>query len=255
MIEEKYLNVQNKFIKEELEVKSFVMKIVVATIKKWNIQNAYIFKEKNQVNHDIIICSSPDEFTNINLDEFQPDYIFFPHWSYLISNDIVKKYKCIIFHMTDLPYGRGGSPLQNLIVRGHSTTKISAIKATEELDAGPIYLKENLSLEGTAQEIYERASKIIFEEMIPKFLKNKMYYSEQMGEIVTFTRRKPEDGMLMPDMELSQLYDYIRMLDAESYPRAYIEFGDYRLEFEDAKLLENDVKLEAKVIFKRNIKE
>lgn len=231
------------------------MKMVIATIKKWNIKNAYTFKEKNQTNHEIIICSSPNEFAGVNLEEFKPDYIFFPHWSYLIPSDIVKKYKCIIFHMTDLPYGRGGSPLQNLIVRGHSSTKISALKATEELDAGPIYMKENLSLEGTAQEIYERASKIIFEEMIPRFLENNLHYSEQVGEMVIFNRRRPEDGMLMSEMELYQLYDYIRMLDAEGYPRAYMEFGNYILEFEDAKLLDNDEKLEAKVIIKRKIKE
>ena len=47
--------------------------------------------------------------------------------------------------MTDLPYGRGGSPLQNLIVRGHKHTMISAIKCVKELDAGPIYLKKPLT--------------------------------------------------------------------------------------------------------------
>ena len=31
--------------------------------------------------------------------------------------EIHENYKCIIFHMTDLPFGRGGSPLQNLISR------------------------------------------------------------------------------------------------------------------------------------------
>ncbi len=27
------------------------------------------------------------------------------------------KFECVCFHMTDVPYGRGGSPLQNLIIR------------------------------------------------------------------------------------------------------------------------------------------
>ena len=35
--------------------------------------------------------------------------------------------------MTDLPYGRGGSPLQNLIIRGFESTKISAIEFKMEL--------------------------------------------------------------------------------------------------------------------------
>jgi methionyl-tRNA formyltransferase len=53
-----------------------------------------------------------------------------------------------------LPYGRGGSPLQNLIDLGHKDTFVSALKMTEELDAGAIYLKKPLSLEGLAEEIY-----------------------------------------------------------------------------------------------------
>ena len=65
--------------------------------------------------------------------------------------------------MTDLPYGRGGSPLQNLIVRGHSETKISALKVEKKLDTGDIYLKKNLSLEGSAQKIFQRANTSIID--------------------------------------------------------------------------------------------
>ena len=66
--------------------------------------------------------------------------------------------------MTDLPYGRGGSPLQNLIVRGKKDTMLSAIQVEKELDAGAIYMKMPLSLEGSAAQILRRASNIIFEQ-------------------------------------------------------------------------------------------
>ena len=62
--------------------------------------------------------------------------------------------------MTDLPYGRGGSPLQNLIIiRGLKTTKITAFKCVAEIDVGPVYLKKTLSLEGNAQDIYFKINK------------------------------------------------------------------------------------------------
>lgn len=57
--------------------------------------------------------------------------------------------ECVCFHMTDVPYGRGGSPLQNLIVRKHKKTKLTALKMTEEIDAGPVYCKRELSLDGS----------------------------------------------------------------------------------------------------------
>lgn len=228
------------------------MKIVVATIKVWNIKNANIFKHNYGDKHEIFICTSKDDLIVENMQEFKPDYIFFPHWSYLIPDEIVQNFKCVIFHMTDLPYGRGGSPLQNLIARGHKTTKISAIKATSQLDAGPIYMKKELSLEGTAQEIFERCSEIVFEEMIPEFLQREIEPVEQLGEPTIFKRRKQEDGMITGDMELSQIYDYIRMLDAEGYPLAYMDMGEYRLSFSSARLSVDRQEIEAKVVFRKN---
>ena len=85
------------------------------------------------------------DFSDKFLSKLNPDIIFIPHWSFIISDKIFNKFKCIVFHMTDLPYGRGGSPLQNLISRGFSETKISAIVVEKQLDAGPVYLKKNLS--------------------------------------------------------------------------------------------------------------
>lgn len=138
----------------------------------------------------------------------------------------------------------GGSPLQNLIVRGYKSTKISAIKVVKELDAGPIYIQQDLSLDGNAQEIFERAANIIFKKMIPDIIFNDPVPKEQKGEVVVFRRRKPEDGEISMDMPLYKIYDYIRMLDAEGYPRAFIQFGRYHLNltnacYKDGKLTAN----------------
>ena len=76
--------------------------------------------------------------------------------------------------MTDLPYGRGGSPLQNLIIRNNKSTKISAIKVESGIDTGGIYLKNDLDLSGTAKDIFDKSSDIIYNmisEIIIKDLK------------------------------------------------------------------------------------
>lgn len=229
------------------------MRIIIATVKSWNIEHAKALQKQYESVHDIVIYTTKEEYTIDNVRNFNPDYIFMPHWSYLVSNEITDNYECVVFHMTDLPYGRGGSPLQNLIVRGHKETKISAIKVTQKLDGGPVYMKHPLSLEGSAQEIFVRCADIIFQEMLPVFLTEKVEPKPQEGEPVVFKRRKPEDGQITPDMELDKIYDYIRMLDAEGYPRAYMEFGGYRLEFEQAQVLEDGQELSARVIFKKQM--
>lgn len=210
------------------------MNIIIATIKSWNVEYAKELQQRLSAEHTIMIIDNKEELKLDTIKKFNPDYIFFPHWSYMIKKEVFSQYACVVFHMTDLPYGRGGSPLQNLIVRGHIKTKISAIQVTEELDAGPVYQKEELSLEGSAEEIFRRASRIIFEVMIPSILEEKSEPIPQEGEITTFGRRKPEQSLLLPDMDLKTIYDYIRMMDAEGYPNAYLLLGDKKLSFTNA---------------------
>lgn len=227
------------------------MKIMIATVKSWNIERAQVLQEQYAGVHEIVLYTKREELTADNVRHFNPDYILLPHWSYFIPHEITDNWECVVFHMTDLPYGRGGSPLQNLIVRGHKETKISAIRVTGTLDGGPVYMKRPLSLEGSAQEIFVRCADVIFREMIPVFLTEKVIPKPQEGEPVVFKRRKPEDGEITCDMELDKIYDYIRMLDAEGYPRAYMEFGGYRLEFESAKRSADGQELSAKVVFRK----
>jgi methionyl-tRNA formyltransferase len=152
--------------------------------------------------------------------------------------------------MTDLPYGRGGSPLQNLIVRGHSDTKISALKVVESLDAGPVYLKKNLNLEGTADAIFKRASGVI-KDMIIDIIENDLKPVPQVGNPVIFKRRTPAESNLDNAKSITEAYDYIRMLDAEGYPHAFTETKYLQFEFTNAVISENG-ELKANVrIFKK----
>jgi len=134
-----------------------------------------------------------------------------------------------------VPYGRGGSPLQNLILRGHRTTKLTALRMVEALDAGPVYAKKDLSLEGNAEQIYIRAT-YLSAEIIRHIIEKQPQPVPQVGDPVLFRRRKPEESRIPPCKSLRMLHDFIRMLDAEDYPHAFIEQEGYRYEFRHAAL-------------------
>lgn len=84
--------------------------------------------------------------------------------------------------------------------------------------------------------------------MIPKFLTKKLVLKEQSGEVTVFKRRSPKEIELQEDMDLYMIYDYIRMLDAEGYPNAFLRFGRYWLEFQTVSFVNE--KLSASVNFK-----
>ena len=209
-------------------------KFVIVSEKEWHIDVFDNLKEKYQ---DInwILINEKKHFSYEVLTKLKPEKIFIPHWSYIIPSKIFENFECIVFHMTDLPYGRGGSPLQNLIVHGHNETKISAIRVEKGLDTGSVYLKKALQLSGTAQEIFIRTIPII-EAMIGEIIEKKLKPKPQEGKVVEFKRRKPEQGNISDLDQAYKIYDYIRMLDCEGYPPAFIETKYFRLEFTQASL-------------------
>lgn len=71
---------------------------------------------------------------------------------------------------------------------------------------------------------------------------------KQEGEVVEFKRRKPEQSEIHADFSLGKIYDYIRMLDAEGYPKAFIKFGNYRLEFSRSSLKNDRIIADVEII-------
>ncbi len=204
---------------------------VVAGAKPWN---GRIFEGMiRRLPGDWTFVAAPEELTPERLDALRPRYIFFMHWSWIVPPPIVQKWECVCFHMTDVPYGRGGSPLQNLIVRGHRATRLTALRMVSELDAGPVYAKRDLCLEGNAEEIYIRASELSA-KMIAEIAGAEPTPVPQEGEPVIFRRRKPSESGIPEARSLRELYDFIRMLDAEGYPHAFLQTNGFRYEFRRA---------------------
>ena len=191
---------------------------------------------------------SKEDLTLEFLDKINPRYIFFLHWSWKVPLEIIANYECVCFHMTDVPFGRGGSPLQNLIIRGHRNTKLTALRMMEDFDVGPVYIKEDLSLEGNAEEIYIRAS-YLSADMILRIILEQPEPEAQSGEPVIFKRRKPHESRI-PDLPTTKnLYDFIRMLDAEGYPKAFIEYKGFRYEFSRAALYDGSLMADVRIRF------
>jgi methionyl-tRNA formyltransferase len=220
---------------------------VVAATKPWN---AAAFRRRTPALPGTWhLIERREELTAASIGNLSPRYIFFPHWSWQVPREIIDSFECVCFHMTDVPYGRGGSPLQNLIVRGHNSTILTALRMVEKLDAGPIYVKRPLSLAGRAEEIFMRAADLTY-DMIAEIITKDPIPVPQVGKTVLFRRRTPDQSRLPSDVPITSLYDFIRMLDAPTYPKAFIELGDVRIEFDNAQLIASDV-IEARVTIRK----
>ena len=190
------------------------------------------------------LLSSPKKLTISYLKRKKPEIIFFPDWSWIIPNEIISNYKCICFHESNLPKFRGGSPIQNQIIRGITKTKTTAFIMNEKIDAGDIILQKNLSLEGSIQEIFSRMYENDY-SLILKIINGKYRRKKQSGKPTSYSRRKPKDSELKSlNHSKNYLYNFIRMLE-DPYPNAFVRIGKQKLIFKKA--IYNNKKLSAEV--------
>ena len=210
---------------------------VIASCKPWH-----------KVSFELLVATTVGQWEFVSTSDalssavlrLSPRYVFFLHWNWHVHSEIWVNYECVCFHMTDVPYGRGGSPLQNLISLGNTQTMLSALRMVEEMDAGPVYAKRPLLLVGRAEEIYYRAGDISF-DIIRWMVETEPEPIPQMGEPVVFKRRKPEQSVLPVAGDLIRIYDHIRMLDAPTYPHAFLQYDNCRIEFTNADLQNEEI--------------
>ena len=175
--------------------------------------------------------------------QINPDYIFFFHWSEYISKEIYENYNCISFHTSNLPNGRGGTPIQNQILDGIIKTKVNAIKTCQEIDAGDIFCSEEITLQGNLRDIWHTIADMAF-LMIKKIIDTNPIpihqiktnltaepYRRNLNNVVPFNKAK----------NMESIYRFIQMLDGEQYENAYIDIGNYKLSFSRAGIRNDNV--------------
>lgn len=212
-------------------------KCVIVYSKDWFKRQP---KSKQFKKLNLIEITSKKKLNIKNLKKINPKYIFFIHWNSKVNYKIYEKFNCVVFHTAPLPYGRGGSPIQNLIIRKIKKTPVCALKMTEVLDGGPIYDSLEITLDGDIKQIFSRIARCI-EKLIIKIYKKNLIPIPQKGKIVSFKRLSYADNELLASYSVREMYDRIRMVDGEGYKKAYIKLGHYNIEFSNSQIVNEEL--------------
>lgn len=132
----------------------------------------------------------------------------------------------LVVHESDLPRGKGWSPLTWQILEGKNQIPVSLFEAVESIDAGKLYSQEIISLKGTEllPEIKHKQG-LITQKLILNFIRNYPNFraDEQKGESTFYSKRSPEDSRLDPHKTIADQFNLLRVCDNERYP-AYFTF-------------------------------
>lgn len=203
------------------------MKIALVGYRDWALK-IYDNLAENLL-HEFLRINTKEDYSEETLRDFHPDYILFYGWSWIISSSLINDYKCIMLHPSPLPSYRGGSPIQNQIVRGEIYSAVTLFLMDQGIDTGPIIRQESISLEGSLQEIFNRITSTGTELTID-FLKNGLNLMPQdHSKATSFKRRKESDSEItleeIATKDANYLFNKIRMLQ-DPYPKPYIKTSD-----------------------------
>jgi len=205
-----------------------VKKILCVGYRDWAL-NIYKKISQNYNDGEVVTISSRDKYSDSFVREYSPDIILFYGWSWIISENIVDKYKCIMLHPSKLPKYRGGSPIQNQIIRGENNSAVTLFLMDKRMDAGRIIFQEPMSLSGSISNIFNRIEELGYKGTM-QFLNNPTKGVNQSEEDATYFKRLTEkQGEITLDELTSKsanyLYNKVRMLQ-EPYPLPYFVTSD-----------------------------
>lgn len=127
----------------------------------------------------------------------------------------------LVVHESDLPRGRGWSPVAWQVLEGASEIPVVLFAATAEPDAGDVYLRDCIVLDGTEllPEIRQRQGEKTV-QLVLRFVEQwpGLTPQAQAGEATSYPRRTRADDQLNPARPLAELFDRLRVADNDRYP-------------------------------------
>ncbi len=190
------------------------------------------WKDQNLDNYEISIFKSSRDLKG-------GDFLFLISCNEIIKENITNLYNhTLVIHASDLPDGRGWSPLSWQILEGKEKIKLSLIEANQKVDSGRIWLQKEMTISNDM--IFEEINKILFESeiyLINQALENshniEPYQQDIRDGLKTYKKRKPEDSELDINKDIKSQFDLMRIADPNRYPAFFIIHGrKYKIKLE-----------------------
>lgn len=127
----------------------------------------------------------------------------------------------LVVHESDLPKGKGWSPMTWQVLEGLNKIVVSLFEASTSVDSGVIYDKTTVDLEGheLIDDIRKLQAKSTF-KLILNFINNYPYIDkyDQNGEESYYPKRTEKDSELNVSKTIKEQFNLLRVCDNERYP-------------------------------------
>lgn len=204
------------------------IQILVDNLRSWiNEYAKNIFDELKKIGHEVRLISK-------HQDVEKGDILFLLGCEKIFEN---LNSNNIVVHESDLPLGKGWSPLSWQILEGKREIPITLFEANEGIDSGDIYSQKIMSFEGHElldelkhkQGIYTKNLIIEFVKSFPNIKSQK-----QIGVESFYKKRGQDDSELDVNKTISQQFNLLRIVDNDRYP-AFFKLNGFKYKIEISK--------------------
>jgi methionyl-tRNA formyltransferase len=157
------------------------------------------------------------------------DIAFFLGCYEIIDTSFLKLHKNnLVVHESDLPQGKGWSPMAWQILEGKNDIPITLFEAVERVDAGDVYIRDVIHLRG--DELYEEWRQKQGEKTCLMCLDYvRLYVSgllpapqKQTGDSSFYRQRTIKDDEIDPGKSIVSQFNHLRIVDNEEHPAFFI---------------------------------
>ena len=202
-----------------------------------NDKNSWFWSYEEQFTQNLINNGHEVSIFSSEKDLLNGDLAIFISCTKIISKDgLLKNSSNIVCHPSDLPKGKGFSPIAWEILEGLNEITFTLFEANEGIDDGDVYFKEKVFLKG--DELNDDLRKIqanttfnLIYKYVSQFPKNKSY--PQNGNETLYRRRTPQDSELDINKTIYEQFNLLRIVDNDLYPAFFIKNGKkYKIKIE-----------------------
>lgn len=159
------------------------------------------------------------------------DFLFLVSCTEIVPAEVRERFRhTLVLHGSDLPRGRGMSPVVWQVLEGRTEVTLTLLQAADPYDTGDVWAQRTFAAPPDALAAEIDAALFAAEiELMDWALAHCDTASPvpQVGEATYYPRRRPADSRLDPDRSLAEQFDVIRVSDPERYP-AFVELRGRR---------------------------
>ena len=197
------------------EKRGYRLTILVDAPDAWILPWARKLRDAAAPFHDVRLVRGYEECAG-------GDIAFLLGCTSIAPKEMLAGYRCnVVVHESDLPRGRGWSPVAWQVLEGRDEIPVCLFEAVERVDAGRVFLRDVIALNGAEllPEIRDKQG-LATVRLCLRFLElwPDLEGEEQTGAATFYRKRTRDDDRLPVDRPLEEIFDRLRVVDNERYP-------------------------------------